>query len=354
MSEPTGPTNVSDRHTVARWCAKAGWPVHPLAPGQKIPPANCHECKRDHHSPKDCPCPAAGRWCHGLHAATTDLSVIDAWWTEQPGFGVGVSCGPADLVVLDVDAHAAQVPDRSRLLPGIPIGPGVNLTGLATGFDALALLAALCGEVNPAQDETTMRVRTPSGGLHIWYQNPDPEIRYRSSTGSSPKTALAWQVDVRADGGYIVAPTTRTNRGTYRREGPARLPAPLPAWLAAELARTGHTPPPLPPSRPALPRPARPRGAAKSSHRLMEPLLAEIAECATVPEGASFTEKLNRAAYIAGGLVAGGHLTQSEARHLLETAARPARPHQERRIHTIIESALSAGAQRPLHPRGRS
>jgi hypothetical protein len=165
--------------------------------------------------------------------------------------------------------------------------------------------------------------------------------------------ALAWQVDIRADNGYIVAPTTRTAAGTYRRVGQSTLPADLPAWLAAELARTGH----VPAAQPASPLPAKPprqRRAAKAAARLLEPLLGDVAACAAVQEGASFTEKLNRAAYTAGGLIQGGHLTESEARTLLlETACR-ARPHQERRNLTIIESALSAGAQSPLHPRGRS
>jgi hypothetical protein len=300
-----------------------------------------------------CPCHALGRWCHGFHAATTDSDRIDAWWQDQPRFGVGVSCGPANLVVLDVDAHASQVPDRSRLLPGIPIGPQVNLDGLATGFDTLALLAALRGEQDPTEDDSTLRVQTPSGGLHIWYRNPNPQTRYRSSTGSSPRTALAWQVDIRADSGYIVAPTTRTDAGTYRRIGTSRQPAPLPEWIAAELARTGHVPSLQPPTAP-LPRTPWPRRAPRAAERMVQPLLDEVAACAATPSGASFTEKLNRAAFTAGGLVQGGHLTDSEARVLLQEAAHAARPHQERRNITIIESALSAGAQRPLHPQGRS
>ncbi|MBM7170171.1 bifunctional DNA primase/polymerase [Streptomyces sp. G44] len=340
---------------MARWCAQAGWPVHPLAPRQKVPPANCQACRDERHSPTACPCRAAGRWCHGFHAATTDMDRIDAWWHAQPRFGVGVSCGPADLVVLDVDAHAAQVPDRSRLLPGIPIAPQVNLDGLATGFDTLALLAALRGQPNPAEDTQTLRVRTPSGGLHIWYRNPHPAVRYRSSTGSSPKVALAWQVDVRSDNGYIVAPATRTTAGDYLPVGTARHPAPLPQWLAAELARTQHVPAPAPVPQPApATAPPRRRRSAKGAERLLNPLLSEVAACAAVPEGASFTEKLNRAAYTAGGLVQAGHLDRGAARQLLLEVARSARPAQESRNLTIIESALSAGAQRPLHPRGRS
>ncbi|MGW2513909.1 bifunctional DNA primase/polymerase [Streptomyces scopuliridis] len=339
-------------YDVARWCAANGWPVHPLAPGRKTPAANCPTCRSEPHRPQDCSCHSAGRWCHGFHAATTNPALLEAWWGGHPTLGVGVSCGPAGLVVLDVDAHCAEVPHRDRLLPGIPIHESVNLAGLASGFDTLALLAALRGQQNPADDVSTLRVRTPSGGLHIWYRTPEKGPRYRSSVGSSPKAALAWQVDVRATSGYIVAPTTRTPAGTYSPLGPARLPALLPGWLAAELQRTGHpvTDPPtlLPPPRRT---PARPAG--QRAHRLLEPLLAQVEACAAAAEGTAFTEKLNRAAYTAGGLVASGHLTDSQARDLLTAAADTARPHRGRHSRAVITSALSVGAGRPLHLEGR-
>ncbi|MFG2894963.1 bifunctional DNA primase/polymerase [Streptomyces sp. NPDC048248] len=339
-------------YDVARWCAGNGWPVHPLAPGRKTPAANCSTCRAEPHRPQDCACPAEGRWCHGFHAATTDPDFLDAWWGKHPTLGVGVSCGPAGLLVLDIDAHCAEVPERNRLLPGIPIHESVNLAGLASGFDTLALLAALRGQHNPADDDSTLRVRTPSGGLHIWYRTPDTGPRYRSSVGSSPKTALAWQVDVRATGGYIVTPATRTPAGTYSPVGAARLPALLPDWLATELQRTGHTntihPTPVPSPRRTPTRPARQR-----AHRLLEPLLAQVEACATATEGTAFTEKLNRAAYTAGGLIASGHLTESQARDVLTAAADTARPHRSRHSLTVIASALSAGAIRPLHLKGR-
>lgn len=224
-SAPSGSISPFD---VAMWCASNGWPVHPLAAGRKTPAANCPACRVHDHAPQACPCTAEGKWCHGFHAATTESSRLRAWWGQDALLGVGVSCGPARLVVLDVDAHSAEVPDRDRLLPGIGIPQAVDLDGLASGFDTLALLAAYRGQPDPSQDEQTLRVRTPSGGLHIWYQVPPSGIRYRSSTGSSPKVALAWQVDVRATGGYIVAPATKTQAGTYLPVGDARQPAPLP------------------------------------------------------------------------------------------------------------------------------
>ncbi|MEU1458029.1 bifunctional DNA primase/polymerase [Streptomyces avermitilis] len=354
MREPAATARPAAPHAVARWCAEQGWPVHPLAAGRKTPAANCRECRDQHHSPAGCACLPAGRPCHGFHAATTNFTRIDAWWSATPSWGVGVACGGADLIVIDIDAHSASVPDRDRLLPGIPIHDSVDLQGLASGFDTLALLAALRGHPSPAEDDSTLRIRTPSGGLHVWYRNPHPATRFRCSTGSSPKVALAWQVDVRADGGYIVAPTTRTTQGTYLREGPGRLPAPLPEWLGEELVRTGHViqRPPVR-SRPAAPRSRRPRTGA-NGHRVLEPLLLDVTECSATPEGTAFTEKLNKAGYTAGGLVAAGHLDEHTARTLLREAAETARPWQTARNERIINDALAAGSARPLHLEGRS
>jgi hypothetical protein len=345
--------------TVARWCAARGWPVHPLAPGRKTPAGNCRRCQGTGHPPASCACLAAGRWCHGFHAATTDPGLITSWWTANPAFGVGVACGPAGLVVIDIDAHPSPVPGRDRILPGIPIPEQVDLTGLATGFHALALLAALRGAPDPAEDSATLRVRTPSGGMHVWYRAGDAGP-FLCSVGSAPGTgrALAWQVDVRAGGGYIIAPGTRTGDGVYTPLGDRRVPAPLPEWLARELVRTGHraetshraapSPVPMAPPR-GRQAVVRAGGGRTGAARALDRVLDEVLACEAVPEGAGFTAKLNVAAYTAGGLVAAGHLGQAEAERLLTDAAAQARPGQARRCAQIIRSGLAAGARRPLH-----
>jgi hypothetical protein len=294
----------------------------------------------------------AGRWCHGFHAATLDQTRIERWWGEHPEYGVGVACGPADLIVIDIDAHPAQPPARDRILPGIPIGDQVDLTGLANGFHTLAVLAALRGQPSPADDESTLRVRTPSGGLHVWYRRDGR--RWQSSVGSSPGRALAWQVDIRAHGSYIIAPGTTTSHGTYTPVGATREPAPLPGWLAHELERTGHLPAPTIPT----PRPAPPRaqqavlaagGGRDHTQNMLTTVLAPVAACGQVAEGAGFSDALNRAAYTLGGLIAAGRLPHAEAVQALKDTAAAARPGQDRRIEQIISSGLSAGLKRPLH-----
>lgn len=283
---------------------------------------------------------------------------MEQWWAANPQFGVGVACGPAGLVVIDIDAKPAEPPSRDRILPGIPIAEHIDLTGLSTGFHTLAVLAALRGQHSPADDETTMRVRTPSGGLHVWYRAGDGR-RWQCSAGSSQGRALAWQVDVRAHGGYIIAPGTTTSSGTYTPVDDVREAALLPAWLAQELERTGHLSPPAVPA----PRPVPPRarqavlaagGGRDGMSRLLAAVLAPVEECGQVREGAGFSEALNRAAYTLGGLAAAGRLPQDEAERALRETAAAARPGQERRFEQIIRSGLAAGAKRPLHSAGGS
>ncbi|MPY58800.1 bifunctional DNA primase/polymerase [Streptomyces spongiae] len=342
---------------MAQWCARRGWPVFPLAAGAKTPVANCQACRENAHLVTDCPCLRTGRGCHGFHAATLSQERIQQWWGPHPEYGVGVSCGPAGLLVVDIDAHTAEQPARDRLLPGIPIGDQVDLTGLANGFHTLAVLAALRGQASPADDATTLRVRTPSGGMHVWYRVTGPR-HWLSSAGSSPRRALSWQVDIRAQGSYIIAPGTTTKRGPYVPVGVVREPAPLPVWLAQELQRTGH----LPTASIPAPRPVPPRaqqavlaagGGRSAVQSFLASVLADIKACGQVEEGAGFSEVLNRAAYTLGGLVAAGRLSQEEAERTLTETACVARPGQERRIDQIIRSGLSAGLKRPLYATGR-
>ncbi|MFG2227885.1 bifunctional DNA primase/polymerase [Streptomyces sp. NPDC048644] len=346
--------------TVAQWCATAGWPVHPLSPGRKTPAGNCQTCSAQRHRHTDCPCISAGRWCHGFHAATTDPDRIHSWWSTRPTPGVAVACGPAGLIVIDIDAHGSPLPARDRLLPGIPIHDHIDLTGVENGFHTLAVLAALRGAPDPAEDDQTLRVRTPSGGLHIWYQS-GADRTWLCSSGSSTGRALAWQVDVRSTGGYIVAPGTTTYDGTYTPVGTCRTPAPLPQWLAHELTRTGHLDTSSSAEAPTVRRtPPRAQmavvaagGGRDAAARTLETVLADVAACAAATEGTGFSDKLNKAAYTAGGLIASGHLTDSSAEEALLAAAEYARPGQRGHVMSIIRSGLSAGALSPLVPGGR-
>ncbi|MGW0856231.1 hypothetical protein [Streptomyces sp. NPDC002690] len=96
---------------------------------------------------------------------------------------------------------------------------------------------------------------------------------------------------------------------------------------------------------------ARPRAA--SAEHLLGPLIEVVAQCSAAPEGTGFSEKLNRAAYTAGGLVGGGHLDHDTVRDRLVRVACHARPRQQPRNEKIVDDALAVGSVRPLHLEGR-
>lgn len=102
--------------------------------------------------------------------STRTRAEVRQLWKEFPGAGVGIDCGKSGLVVADLDVKRGED------------GPG--------NWDRRTAEMAV-----PA----TFRVRTPSGGLHLYFR--DMFGVYRNSAGT-----LAPGVDVRGDGGYVVGP----------------------------------------------------------------------------------------------------------------------------------------------------
>ncbi len=134
---------------------------------------------------------------HGFHDATTAPDQIAAWWTEHPTASIGIATGDG-LCVVDID-------------------PAKN------GAASHAACVATLSDLGP-----TLTVRTGSGGLHHYYTTT---TRIPCST-----SRLGPGVDVRCDGGYVVAPpSVHTSGGRYAWEGDRDAPlAPLtPAWVTA-------------------------------------------------------------------------------------------------------------------------
>ncbi|RSS64093.1 hypothetical protein EF918_30500 [Streptomyces sp. WAC06614] len=82
-------------------------------------------------------------------------------------------------------------------------------------------------------------------------------------------------------------------------------------------------------------------------------VLGDLAACAGVPSGAGFSERLNRAAYTVGGLIAADRLDPEAGERALVEAAARVRPGQTERARRIISSGLAAGRTRPLYAGGR-
>ena len=230
------------RADVAHWWIEHAH-VFPLQPGTKKPYANCRRCRAGACAAEPCPCLAAERPCHGMRAATRDPELIHRWWTAQPDANIGIATGPSHLLVVDLDAHT-DAPAPAEIAPGIPALPGTR-----SGWEAWDAITAHYGAEWSTHTET-LAVLTPSDGLHLYYRRP-PEVHVTSSSGRA-----GWQVDIRAMGGYVVAPGSQTPAGEYVRVSAGLDIAPAPGWLARHLLATGHIsqPRPVTPASRALPR----------------------------------------------------------------------------------------------------
>ena len=145
---------------------------------------------------------------HGVKDASSDPDTIVGWWATWPDANVGIATGKrSGIVALDVDKEG--------------------------GGDAS--LAALEGRHGRLPE--TVESRTGGGGRHILFLSPSRPVP--SSAG-----ALGAGLDVRGDGGYIVAPPSVHKSGREYAWDPARTLgrapiAPLPSWLLGLLARPG-------------------------------------------------------------------------------------------------------------------
>lgn len=140
---------------------------------------------------------------HWDEVATTNELAVRDWWTRWPTANIGAPMGTGvDAVALDVD-HGHH-PD------GTP----------KAGWDSFAELEQEHGEL-----PTTLTQRTPSGGEHQLYAYPDPTSdRWRNS-----QSAVALDIDVRGQGGFIVLCPSIVDGATY---GPwTGSKAPMPGWL---------------------------------------------------------------------------------------------------------------------------
>ncbi len=180
MGDKDDPTNLA----AALAYAGRGWSVVPLVPREKRPLI---------------------AWTpHQEKPAAEDE--VRTWFSRWPGANVGVVTGAVSgLVVLDIDPQH-------------------------DGEESLAKLEAEHGPL----PGTTMAV-TGGGGRHLYFIHPGGVVRN--------KVGLAPGVDLRGDGGLIVAPPSiHPSGGRYAwapgHDPNAAPPARMPAWLLARVR--GH------------------------------------------------------------------------------------------------------------------
>ena len=159
-----------------------GWAVIPVQPGGKRPLIAWEAYQ--HRLPRE--------------------AEVEAWLAERPEANLGIVTGAVSgLVVLDVDrAH-----------------------------DGEASLRRLERRYGPLPE--TPVVRSGGGGFHFYFRHPGVEIRNRAG--------LAPGIDLRGDGGLVVAPPSLHPSGRRylweRAHGPEDTElAPLPDWLFSAKA----------------------------------------------------------------------------------------------------------------------
>ena len=139
----------------------------------------------------------------GLKAATTDRDQITAWWTENPNYNIGLATGEiSNLFVVDCDG-----PDAEHELQRLGMPPTVQ----------------------------TITAR----GKHYYFRYP-PSVSVRNSASKVMRG-----VDIRATGGYCVAPCSVHESGHVYRWAGARTMAAAPDWLITKISErtNGHSSP---------------------------------------------------------------------------------------------------------------
>jgi hypothetical protein len=253
--------------------AQRGWPVFPLHPGGKVPAIK-----------------------HWEDQATTEPEQLTRWWHAAP-YNIGIACGPANLVVLDLDTTDTPAEWGGRRV--------------RHGRDVLAELAARAGQPDPSG---TLTVDSPSGGEHRYF-TAQPGVRLRNTIGELGH-GLGPLIDVRAHGGAIAAAgsTVRTPGGIRRyraHRGRPTQPRELPAWLTEAL-----TPPTVPQRTPVR----LPAGGRELSGYVRAALAGETAAIAHAAPGTRAGTVFKAAAAL-GELVGAGVLDRQRATDALSEAA---------------------------------
>jgi hypothetical protein len=173
--------------------------------------------------PRDDACACGDKGCgspgkhprtrHGLKDASTDPGRIREWWHRWPTSNVGLRTGRVGgLIAVDLDSLEGEL----RLS---------DLAGIAT-IDAL---------LNPA--ELGGLIVNTGRGYQVWYRAPDG-LRIMNSAGK-----LGPGIDVRGEGGYVVAPPSVHANGRRYAFGGGHFDPP-PSWLLEQIADPEQAQPP--------------------------------------------------------------------------------------------------------------
>ena len=274
--------------------ARRGWAVFPCHAAGPVSGCTCGVA--------DCSSPGKHpRVRGGLHAASTDVSTIRRWWARWPRANVGVRTGRASgLVVVDIDP-----------------GHGGDET-----------LTELVADLGPLPDGRT--VRTGSGGRHLYFRHPGGLVR------NDAGRVIGRGIDLRGDGGYVIAPPSRSPGGAYAVVAHGGTIPDLPEWLLERLAARER---PRDVARPSVHAPSAWARAA---------LAGELDRVRGAVEGVR-NDTLNRVAYRLGQIVGAGGLAEPEVEQALVAEALRIGLGEREAMRTV-RSGLTAGEAAPRGP----
>ena len=180
---PSGQTKIDETHAAARAYLQHGWSVIPIEPRGKRPII---------------------KWTT-YQSRTPTMHEIDGWFAKADNFNIAIVTGKlSGIVVLDVDpSHQGAISLQSWENQHSPL-------------------------------PTTFEVRTGGGGRHLYFKHPGTRTPNRAN--------LAAGIDLRGDGGCVVAPPSLHRSGHHYQWLKGHSPqettlAAMPDWLAAMVKR---------------------------------------------------------------------------------------------------------------------
>lgn len=236
---------------------------------------------------------------NGFRGASKTERIVRELWRRNPGAMIGVPTGAAiDAWVLDIDPK----------------------------HDGPATLAAL--EAAHTGLPATLTAETTSGGRHYFFKHV-PGVRNRGALGAG--------IDVRGDGGYVIAAGSVPEVGLPYSWLVEVEPAEAPEWLL-ELV--------LPRSYDSAYTPSAPRLQGQISDRYVERAVQSELDDLAMEQMGNRNNRLNDASFALGTFVGAGALSETEARALLQDVARGWGRDWPRCVKTI-DNGLRAGVAHP-------
>lgn len=127
---------------------------------------------------------------NGWKDASDNPAQIAEWLKINPDWNWGVACGPSNLFVFDIDP---------------------------AGIEAWEKLVASDAGIYAAVSDA-LKVRTPKGGFHIYFQGNGPSTASRIAQGIDTRGGFERDGKI-VSGGYVVLPGSRTKAGPGRVDG---------------------------------------------------------------------------------------------------------------------------------------